>query len=132
MYLGDSQDVKVRFKKTILHTNMGEVRNQAFLKFCFDISADGLSFLITKNELKCFMVREEIRQIELFLGKQILMIDGKIINLVEIGPNEVNRLMYKSWKVCIKFLAISPQEMEKINLYIFKHSAQIKEVSDLG
>jgi len=94
---------------------------QKFSKKCFDISAGGLSFIVSKTESKYFEVGDKIVGIDLSIGERSTRIQGTIVNILEIEPDENNGLHYKVQKVCIRYNEPTPIQQKVINEYVFKY-----------
>lgn len=94
---------------------------QKFSKKCFDISAGGLSFIISKSEAKYFEIGDKVDNIELSIGERTTRIKGKIVNILEIEPDEYNNLHYKAQKVCIRYHEPTQIQQKVINEYVFKY-----------
>jgi c-di-GMP-binding flagellar brake protein YcgR len=101
---------------------------QLFEKDCFDLSAGGLSFIITKLEKKFFNIDDIVAGIHLMFGSNEVVLNGKIVNFIPIEPNQKNNLLYKGYKVCIEFIDISDLEKQKVNLFVFRF-ADVDQVS---
>lgn len=98
-----------------------KVTTQLFKKNCYDISTGGLSFILSKSELKFFKVGDIVGSIIIQLDEKSVELSGSIVNLLNIQPNENNKLFYNGYKVCIKFDKISPIYSEIMSRYIFKY-----------
>jgi c-di-GMP-binding flagellar brake protein YcgR len=95
---------------------------QSFEKKCFDVSAGGLSFIVSSIESRYFAVGDDLYGMELLIDNQSYLINGKIVNILEMKPNERNQLAYKGTKVCIKYTEVEVIAVKHINDYVFRHS----------
>jgi c-di-GMP-binding flagellar brake protein YcgR len=95
---------------------------QSFEKKCFDVSAGGASFVVSKIESRFFAVGDDLYGMELIIDDQSFLINGKIVNIIELKPNERNKLAYRGWKICVKYTEIERRAMKVINEYVFRHS----------
>lgn len=111
-------NIGVDFKKDLgTHTE----RVQYFNKDCFDISAGGLSFILSRTESKYFQKDNMIDSMILNLDGKKTKIDGKVVNIFDIEPDDQNGLIYKSKKVCIQFSDPTVKQQKVINDYVFKY-----------
>lgn len=92
-----------------------------FKKNCFDISRSGVSFMVTRAELKFFEVHDTLYSaiLDINEGPQIVF-NGEIVNIIEIDPSHKNNLAYKGFKVCLKFDSISREDQQTLDNYIFE------------
>ena len=125
LLLSDEQLAPLSFQKE----NQGQIQSLLnFSKNCFDISAGGCSFIVSKTEQKFFKKSDWIKKIKLTLDEKEIFLSGEIINIFEIKPDERNGLHYKGWKVCLRFKSLEPEQLKLINSYVFRHSHIEKEV----
>jgi hypothetical protein len=123
LFLDEEINVNVLFSKQ----NHGQRSStQQFLKKCFDISAGGLSFIISRIEGKFFEVGDIIYGLELILDKRKTTLNAEIVNLFDIEPDEQNGLHYKGQKICVRYVAPTPNQQKVINDFVFKY-VQIDE-----
>jgi hypothetical protein len=110
--------IGVEFKKELgTHTS----RVQSFTKDCFDISAGGMSFIISRTEAKYFHKENDIESMILNLDGKKTKISGRVVNIFDVEPDDQNGLMYKSKKVCIQFSDPTAKQQKVINDYVFKY-----------
>ncbi len=110
--------IGVDFQKELgTHTQ----RVQFFSKDCFDISAGGLSFILSRTESKYFQKENVINSMTLNLDGKKTKLNGRIVNIFDVEPDDQNGLIYKSKKVCIQFEQPSQQQQKVINDYVFKY-----------
>lgn len=109
--------------KTIFHkeSHGQKVANQLFQKDCFDISAGGLSFVVSKPERKFFLKGDRVNQLKLKMNNIEMEIDAEVINILEIKPSRNNDLHYKGWKICLEFTKIAPKHAKEIEDYVFRY-----------
>ena len=122
LIVNENSSVKLFFYKSNSSNNLN-VRVIPFEKFCYDISVGGLSFIASKSEKNFFSVGDEIDNIMIFFENSKLELCGKVVNFLAIKPNESNDLAYDGLKVCMEFTDISQQDREKLDVFIFKHTA---------
>ena len=116
-------NVLVNFSKQ----NHGQrVSTQTFDKKCFDISAGGLSFIISKIEAKFFETGDYVYGIDLILDRRKTLINAEIVNILDIEPDDRNGLHYKGKKVCLRYVEPTPKQQKVINEFVFKY-VQIDE-----
>lgn len=94
---------------------------QKFSKACFDISAGGLTFFVSKTEYPFFQKGDEISLIVLNLEKLQLKFSAEIVNIFDQDPNDRNGLYYKSWKICLKYKDIDDVTRKRIDNFVFQH-----------
>ena len=94
---------------------------QKFSKNCFDISAGGFSIILSKTESKFFQNNDNLNQISLDLDGKKTQIDGMVINIFDIEPDDQNGLLYRSKKVCVQYRNLDFKQEKVINDYVFKH-----------
>lgn len=97
------------------------VRSQAFQKGCFDISAGGLSFIISKTEKKFFEVGDGLYGLQLEIDDFTIHLNGQVVNILEVEPNARNGLIYKGWKISVKFTSIALEAQKMIDDFVFSH-----------
>jgi hypothetical protein len=118
LFVEDGIDVNVKFLKE----NHGhKVSTQQFIKSCFDVSAGGFSFIISKSESRFFMKDDSMFGIELQIGKENITVNADIINILEVEPTVENKLHYKGWKVCVKYSHIKKESKNLLNDFIFRY-----------
>lgn len=123
LFVEENLKARVEFSKK----NHGQLSNsQIFSKPCFDLSAGGLSFIVSRTELRFFQA-EDMIDMNLILNDFETKLRGKIVNIFEIEPNKTNKLNYKGWKICLDFQGIDPKVQQKINSFVFGHIEIDKE-----
>ena len=111
---------KVFFQKeNILATSTTKLHS--FKKDCFDLSGGGLSFLVSKSEMKFFKRDDIIENITLNLGNEEFKLSSYVVNILEQEPDSRNGLNYKAWKICVKYREITEKEKKKIDQFVFQY-----------
>lgn len=110
-------DVMVEFSKNILYPR---AHSQIFLKSCFDISAGGFSFLVSRLESKYFKEKDKISSLKIKIGERNIDVDASVISVLEIEPDIHNRLHYKVWKICCKLDRLDVFQKKFLEKYIFE------------
>lgn len=113
----ESGEISLNFSKLMTTPT---VVNQKFQKKCFDISAGGFSFMVSRMESKFFHINDPIRTIELSFGGIKTKVNAQIAVIKEIEPNESNGLTYKVWRVCCRFSQIDQISKKHLEKYIFE------------
>ncbi len=113
----ESNEVSLKFDKSI--SNPKEL-TQHFNKFCFDVSAGGISFLVSRMESKFFKINDPIRNIEFNFGSYKSRVSAQISLVKEIEPDEFNGLTYKVWRVCCRFSQIDQITQKHLEKFIFE------------
>lgn len=111
------EKVMLQFSKNILQPRP---QSQLFLKSCFDISAGGFSFLVSKLEAKYFKTGDKVSSMQLKIGDRNIPIDANIVLIREIEPDTRNGLNYKVWRICCKFEKIDEIQKKFLEKYIFE------------
>lgn len=117
LFCENEMNVNVNFSKQ----NHGQrVSTQQFEKKCFDVSAGGLSFIISKIEGKFFEIGDYVYGINLNLGRRKTMINAEVVNIFDIEPDERNGLHYKGQKICLRYVDPTANQQKVINDFVFK------------
>jgi hypothetical protein len=95
--------------------------NQFFKKECFDISASGASFVVSKSEKKFFQRNDLIKSLSVKLGGVSVEIGATVVGITEIEPLPSNNLHYRGWKIAIEFSEISSENSRLIGDYVFRY-----------
>lgn len=118
LFCEDEMNVSVSFSKQ----NHGQrVSRQNFEKKCFDVSAGGLSFIISKIEGKFFETGDYVYGLSLNLDRRNTMINAEIVNILDIEPDDRNGLHYKGKKVCLRYVDPTANQQKVINDFVFKY-----------
>ncbi len=113
----DQDELKVSFGKTI---TVPRVMSQFFLKSCFDISAGGLSFFVSKTESKLFHADDVISTMEIKTSEWSAKITSRVLSVRETEPDEANGFPYKVWRVSCQIMQIDPIAKKQLEKYIFE------------
>lgn len=116
-----SDEVQLRFSKSV---SLPRPMSQAFHKSCFDISAGGFSFFVSRLESKFFQIHDPIRNIELQIGDVKTKVSAEVALVKEVEPDEHNGLTYKVWRICCRFKQIDQVSVKHLEKFIFE---RIKE-----
>lgn len=114
----EKMTISLSFNKESQALNKGP---QKFEKKCFDISAGGCSFIISKIEKTYFTVGEKIADVRLVLGGDVVSVNAKIVNILEEKPNSRNGLLYQGWKICTKNTFLHSQDKRIVDDFVFKY-----------
>lgn len=117
----DKSEVKLSFNKSI---TLMKTMSQSFFKDCFDISAGGFSFFVSKMELKFFQENDPISSIEINTGNWKTKVTAVVSFIREVEPDEFNDFPYKVWRVSCKFTQIDQVGRKYLERFIFE---RIKE-----
>ena len=118
LFLDENVTAQLNFFK---ESNGQRKITQKFSKSCFDISAGGLSFVVSKTELAFFKRGDQIHDLELYIDNECLQVSAEVTNLFEVEPNETNNLIYKGWKISLKYNELESEKVESINNFVFRH-----------
>lgn len=113
----DEGEFKLNFSKSVFTLR---TVTQSFQKQCFDISSGGMSFLISKAELKFFEIGNEISYISVSAGNWSTNVDAQVTAIKEIAPDEFNNLPYKVFRVSCKFSRIDEVSKKYLDKIIFE------------
>ncbi len=113
----DSAEVKVGFSKSTIDPRP---MTQVFTKTCFDVSAGGFSFLVSRMESKFFKIHDPIRNIDVKIGDRKAKVNAEIALIKEIEPDQTNGLTYKVWRVCCRFSQIDHLTEKHIQRFILE------------
>lgn len=113
----DTDEVRVSFAKT---TVLQKPMTQTFMKNCFDVSAGGVSFYISKMESKFFREGDSIPLMEVKAGNWSATLKAEVIRIREVDPDEYNGLSYKVWRVCCRFSQIDQISKKYLDRFILE------------
>jgi len=94
---------------------------QQFAKTCFDVSAGGLSFVISKMERRYFGINDMVNNIRLTMNHEVVDLTASVVNILEVEPDPHNGLHYKGWKVCLAYTKPKAEQVKLINDFVFKY-----------
>ena len=118
LFLDEEVQAKVKFLK---NSPSHKDKSQLFDKKCFDLSAGGLSFVVSKPESKFFKIGDYVKLAKIFFERKEVLVAGRILNVLELEPDERNKLMYKGQKICVKFEKIDSKSVNLLNEFVFRH-----------
>lgn len=113
----DRDQVLIQFTKNIM---LPRPQSQLFLKSCFDISAGGFSFLVSKVEAKYFKTGDKVSSMQLKIGDRNVKVDASVVLIREIEPTTSNGLNYKVWRICCQMDKIDELQKKFLERYIFE------------
>jgi c-di-GMP-binding flagellar brake protein YcgR len=116
--VGEDKDIQVSFEK-MLNTHMKPMPTR-FQKSCFDISAGGVSFFVSRTEAKAFEAKDVIKLMEVKAGSWSGKVEAEVISITEVEPNEYNGLSYKAWRVACRFSSIDQVSRKYLEKFIFE------------
>ncbi|MEE2670656.1 MAG: PilZ domain-containing protein [Bdellovibrionota bacterium] len=118
LFVENGISVKSTFKK--LGHGHKQVE-QLFKKDCFDISASGLSFIVSKPERKFFELGDKVSGITLEFDGKAIEFSAVVVNLQEIEPSPHNNLHYKGWKIAFQFNDIDSEHAKELDSFVFRY-----------
>lgn len=127
----DWLSVKARFvKKTksktgsnqLFKRDKGEEKGQQLEKECFDISAGGLSFIVSRAESKLYSAGESIEGIQLLFKEREVHVAGTVVNILDVEPNGGNGLHYRGRKICVNFNHVEKEDRIFLENFVFRHA----------
>lgn len=98
-----------------------QTKSKQFDKKIQDISAGGLSIILSGQEEPYFHHDKGDLPALVNLGGKNLKVKLCLVNLITIEPNSSNGLLYKSFKACFKFDAISIDDKQYIENYVLQN-----------
>jgi hypothetical protein len=113
----EHQEIKVSFGKAI---TVPRAMSQFFLKSCFDVSAGGISFFVSKSEAKLFSPEDLIPSMELKANGLNAKIASQVLSIREVDPDEANGFPYKVWRVSCKITQIDAVAKKQLETFIFE------------
>jgi hypothetical protein len=117
LYVHNSSEVQISFGKSVI---LPKTLTQQFIKDCYDLSAGGFSFLVSKMESKFFRLNEKIPLIELKAGTWSGNVSAQIVAINEIEPDEYNGFLYRVWRVSCRFSFINDIGRKYLEKFIFE------------
>lgn len=113
----DESDVLLNFAKT---TGGPRVVKQHFHKACYDISAGGFSFHVSKAEAKFFNVTDEIPVVDIKMPGWAGKVTAVISAIREIEPDDKNGMTYKVLRISCSFTNIDQISRKYLEKYVFE------------
>jgi len=114
----DYMHAKVFLYKDNADRNIG---TQAFDKKCWDIGGGGVSFLVSKMESKFFQKWDKIKNISITLDDKQVELNGQVVNIIPVKPDNKNKLNYTAYRICIQFIKPNPAVKSFIKEYVFNY-----------
>ncbi len=87
-----------------------QYNNKEFRKPCFDISRGGLSFIFSQNERVPFQDGEFLNDLNLCIGKNKLILSGKIVRILKLKPFMLEKIPYGGSRISLQFCNIHPDQ----------------------
>lgn len=115
LFLNDHCHAQTKFMKLNGHSN------QLFDKSCFDISAGGLSFIVSKPESKFFSQGDLIKPMRIMVENKEVMALARVVNIFDVEPDAHNGLHYRGKKICVNFEQIDPMAKKLLADFVFRH-----------
>jgi hypothetical protein len=119
--ISDPNSLQVNFSKSSQRSVGGP---QHFSKPCVDLSSGGISFFVSKLELKYFQIGDEISEVKLKFEKWSIQLALQVCSILEISPDEYNKLPYRVWRINCKFNSIDQVSKKYLERYIFERINQ--------
>jgi c-di-GMP-binding flagellar brake protein YcgR len=88
-------------------------------KRAFDISAGGVSFIVSKLEAKFFNPGTKLDNFVFQIEDKFVKTTAKIINIIHLSPELSSDLLYGGWKVSISFLSNEIEFVKMVDDYVF-------------
>lgn len=119
LVINQDPDIKVSFK-------LGKrgADGQIFTKNCYDLSAEGLSFLVNNSDSNYFRRGDEVSNVILHYGKESIKISFSVLSIIPIEPSGINGLLYASTKIGVRFSELSLDAKENIEKLVEKLDSQ--------
>lgn len=115
--LSASDEVTIKFSK---QQELNRTIQQKFSKNCYDISAGGLSFLVSRVESKLFKVNDFVRSVEIQTPQWKSMVVLQVALVKELTPDESNDMSYKAWKVSCRFIGLDEVSKKYLTKFVFE------------
>lgn len=110
--------VRTQFSKTI---HAPAPSKQFYGKPLYDLSAGGLTFLVSRQESKFFIPGEKIRNLEVLVRNEKIVVTGDVLRVQELPASEPSGSGGKLLKVTIAFEAVQKRDQEFLARYVFEH-----------
>ncbi len=117
LFMDDTTSFNIQFKKSY---QQHRTHTQAFSKNCYDLSAGGLSFIVSKMEQKFFKPNDDFL-VKMNVENREIEVNVKIINIIPIEPNSNNKLVYSGAKICTQFQNLSPDVKNLLQIFVLKY-----------
>lgn len=100
--------------------NSLRTQQQQFRKKCYDVSAGGFSFLVSKMEHRFFKKNDSLCNVDLLTKNKSIKSHAKIIDVYEVAPDEFNNFHYKVWRVSCRFTKIDDLSKKYLEKFVFE------------
>ncbi len=117
----EQNEVQLSFLKT---ASSSKNMSLQFQKSCFDLGCGGMSFFVSRMEVKFFSEGDIIPKVDLKAIGLNAKLDAQIVTIRAIEPDEFNGLTYKVWRICCRFPHIDQITKKYLDKFIFE---RIKE-----
>lgn len=114
----DHPKLRVQFCKTVAAT---QPTKQFYGKGLFDLSAGGLTFLVTKAESRHFITGEKLKNIEIIVNDQKIITSASILRVQELNEIESQEHPYKAWKVTFTFDSLQKRDQDLLTKFVFEN-----------
>jgi c-di-GMP-binding flagellar brake protein YcgR len=114
----DHPKLRVQFCKTVIAPKSVK---QFYGKGLFDLSAGGVTFLITKAESRHFLEGEKLKNVELIIIDQKIVLSASILRVQELNEIETLKHPYKTWKVTLRFDSIQKKDQDLLTKFVFEN-----------
>lgn len=115
----ENQDCHLKFKH---ESKVISGRIHSFDKHIHDISAGGISTILTKGEADYFNIGDIVKPVSIWIGDVEIKVKAEVVNLITVSPNNTNGLIYTGCKLCLKYLKIGKQDHDMIETFVFKYT----------
>lgn len=108
--INKADNFQIKFKLTDRKSD-----GKIFKKNCYDLSREGMSFIINNTESKYFKTGDQIELADLEKSGESFPISLKVLSIIPIEPSDINGLLYSSVKIGTKFSQNSSVAEKMIN-----------------
>jgi c-di-GMP-binding flagellar brake protein YcgR len=88
-------------------------------KRAFDISAGGISFIVSRNEAKIFKTGVKLEDFVFQIEAKFIKTTAKVINIVYLEPDMSSDMLYGGWKVSLAFLSNEVEFIKLVDDFVF-------------
>ncbi|MBY0516228.1 MAG: PilZ domain-containing protein [Bacteriovoracaceae bacterium] len=113
--------IKTQFCKQVLEPKK---MSQFFGKSLVDMSGGGFSLLASKAESKFFLSGEVIKNLELIIEDEKILVDVETVKVQEISTYDPNSINPKAWKISFKFQKITKKHQDFLIKFVFQHLSE--------
>jgi c-di-GMP-binding flagellar brake protein YcgR len=115
----DLLNVRVQFSKRI---NPILSASRFFSKTPLDIGLGGMALLVSRSDCKCFFRGELIKNLEIVLDGQKILVDSEVVSVSEYGHYDDTYSKQKTFKIGLRFKNLEKKDLESLSNFIFRHS----------